>query len=215
MDVTASPQSAHRNITQLLTARTCELPSVLSSTECRSRATSQHLRRHHTAPPAHARVMAPYASVGSSHKLSSAGYPPLASNLSSRYLTRHIVALAVFTTGAAPQRLDQAAPVLTALRLGPRVSRPEASMRTSRFTDEQSIAALRQAEAGTTAADICRKLGVTETTFYRWKRRFGDLGVSEVRELEQLREENRKLKTLVAELALDKTILHEALKRKW
>lgn len=88
-------------------------------------------------------------------------------------------------------------------------------MRTSRFTDEQSIAALRQAEAGTTAADICRKLGVTETTFYRWKRRFGDLGVSEVRELEQLREENRKLKTLVAELALDKTILHEALKRKW
>lgn len=88
-------------------------------------------------------------------------------------------------------------------------------MRTSRFTDEQIIAALRQAEAGTTAADICRKLGVTETTFYRWKRRFGDLGVSEVRELKQLREENRKLKTLVAELALDKTILHEALKRKW
>jgi putative transposase len=88
-------------------------------------------------------------------------------------------------------------------------------MKTSKFTDEQIVAALRQAEAGTPAVDICRKLGVTETTFYRWKRRFGDLGVSEVRELKQLRDENKKLKTLVAELSLDKTILREALKRKW
>ena len=88
-------------------------------------------------------------------------------------------------------------------------------MRTSKFTDEQIVAALRQAEAGTPAADICRKLGVTETTFYRWKRRFGDLGVTEVRELKQLRDENRQLKSLVAELSLDKTILREALKRKW
>lgn len=88
-------------------------------------------------------------------------------------------------------------------------------MRTSKFTDEQIVTALRQAEAGTPAVDVCRKLGVTETTFYRWKRRFGDLGVSEVRELKQLRDENKKLKTLVAELSLDKTILREALKRKW
>ena len=88
-------------------------------------------------------------------------------------------------------------------------------MRTSKFTDEQIVAALRQAEPGTPAVDVCRKLGVTETTFYRWKRRFGDLGVSEVRELKQLRDENKKLKTLVAELSLDKTILREALKRKW
>lgn len=88
-------------------------------------------------------------------------------------------------------------------------------MRTSTFTDEQIVAALRQAEAGTPAVDVCRKLGVTETTFYRWKRRFGDLGVSEVRELKQLRDENKKLKTLVAELSLDKTILREALKRTW
>lgn len=88
-------------------------------------------------------------------------------------------------------------------------------MRTSKFTDEQIVAALRQAEAGTPAVDVCRKLGVTETTFYRWKRRFGDLGVSEVRELKQLRDENRQLKSLVAELSLDKTILREALKRKW
>lgn len=88
-------------------------------------------------------------------------------------------------------------------------------MRTSKFTNEQIVAALRQAEAGTPAVDVCRKLGVTETTFYRWKRRFGGLGVSEVRELKQLRDENKKLKTLVAELSLDKTILREALKRKW
>ena len=88
-------------------------------------------------------------------------------------------------------------------------------MRTSKFTDEQIVAALRQAEAGTPAVDVCRKLGVTETTFFRWKRRFRDLGVSEVRELKQLRDENKKLKTLVAELSLDKTILREALKRKW
>jgi putative transposase len=89
------------------------------------------------------------------------------------------------------------------------------AMRVSKFTDGQIVAALRQTEAGTPVADICRKPEVTETTFYRWKRKFGDLGVTEVRELKQLREENRKLKTLVAELSLDKTILREALRRKW
>ena len=88
-------------------------------------------------------------------------------------------------------------------------------MRTSRFTDEQIAMALRQAEAGTSVEEICRKLGVSQATFYRWKRKFGDLGVSELRELRQLREENRKLKGLVADLSLDKTILQEAMRKKW
>lgn len=88
-------------------------------------------------------------------------------------------------------------------------------MRTSRFTNEQIIQALRQAEGGTPVVDICRKLQVTETTFYRWKKKFTGLDVSDLRELRQLREENRKLKGLVADLSLDKTILREALRKKW
>jgi len=74
---------------------------------------------------------------------------------------------------------------------------------------------LRQAEIGTPAVDIRRKLGVTETTFYRWLRRFGHFGVSEVRERKQRRDENRQLKSLVAELSPDKTMLREALKHTW
>lgn len=88
-------------------------------------------------------------------------------------------------------------------------------MRTSKFTNEQIVQALRQAESGTPVVDICRKLGVSEQTFYRWKRKFTGLDVSDVRELKQLRDENRKLKGLVAELSLDKTILREALRKKW
>jgi putative transposase len=88
-------------------------------------------------------------------------------------------------------------------------------MRTSKFTNEQIVQALRQAESGTPVVDICRKLGVSEQTFYRWKKKFMGLDVSDVRELKQLRDENRKLKSLVAELSLDKTILREALRKKW
>ena len=83
-------------------------------------------------------------------------------------------------------------------------------MRKNRFTEEQITMALRQADAGTAVAEICRRLGVSEASFYRWKKRYGSLGVSELRELRQLRDENRKLKGLVADLSLDKTILQEA-----
>ena len=88
-------------------------------------------------------------------------------------------------------------------------------MRSSKFTEEQILQALRQAEGGTPVVDICRKLGITETTFYRWRRRFAGLDVSEVRELKQLRDENRKLKQVVADLTLDKVILRDALGKKW
>jgi len=88
-------------------------------------------------------------------------------------------------------------------------------MRKSQFTEEQVAMALRQAEAGTPVAEICRKLQISEQTFYRWKKKFGGLGVPELRELRQLREENQKLKGLVADLSLDKTILQEALRKKW
>ena len=88
-------------------------------------------------------------------------------------------------------------------------------MRKSRFTEEQIAMALRQGEAGTTVEEICRKLGVSEGTYFCWKKRYGGVGVTELRELRQLRDENKKLKGLVADLTLDKTMLQEALRRKW
>ena len=81
-------------------------------------------------------------------------------------------------------------------------------------TEEQIIYALRQAEAGKKAGDICREMGVAQQAFHSWKRRYAGLGLNELRELRQLREENRKLKTLVADLTLDKHILQEVLSKK-
>ncbi len=78
-----------------------------------------------------------------------------------------------------------------------------------RHSPEQIAQALRQAEAGTPVAEIIRKLGVHENTFYSWKKRFGGLGTPEIRELRQLREENGKLKKLVADLSLDRQMLQE------
>ena len=87
-------------------------------------------------------------------------------------------------------------------------------VRSSKFSEEQIAYALRQAESGTAVADVCRQVGVSEATFYVWKKKFAHLGVSELRRMRQLEEENRRLKGLVADLTLDKHMLAEALKRK-
>ena len=87
-------------------------------------------------------------------------------------------------------------------------------MKKKRFTEEQISFALRQGEAGKPVAEICRQLGVTEQTFYRWKRKYAGMGVAELRRLKQLEEENRRLKQLVADLTLDKHMLQEVLKKK-
>lgn len=82
------------------------------------------------------------------------------------------------------------------------------------FTEEQIAHALKQAETGTAVAEVCRKLGVTEVTFYRWKKRFAGMGIAELRRLKQLEEENRRLKQLVADLTLDKHMLQEVVAKK-
>ncbi len=87
-------------------------------------------------------------------------------------------------------------------------------MKRKRFTEEQIAYALRQAESGTPVAEVCRKLGVSEQTFYRWKKKYGGMGVAELRRLKQLEQENRKLKQIVADLTLDKHMLQDVLKKK-
>ena len=81
-------------------------------------------------------------------------------------------------------------------------------------TDEQILAALRHAEGGTAVVEVCRQMGIAEQTFYTWKRKYGELGLSVVRELRQLREENTKLKRLVADLLLDRHMLQEIVRKK-
>jgi putative transposase len=87
-------------------------------------------------------------------------------------------------------------------------------MKRSKFSEEQIAYALRQVEGGTPPADICRQLGVSEATFYIWKKKYAHLGVSELRRLRQLEEENTRLKQVVADLTLDKHMLSEALRKK-
>ena len=87
-------------------------------------------------------------------------------------------------------------------------------MKKKRYTDEQIAYALQQAESGTPIVEVCRKLGVSEATFYSWRRKFAGMGVAELRELRLLRHENRKLKQLVADLSLDKHMLQEVISRK-
>ncbi len=87
-------------------------------------------------------------------------------------------------------------------------------MKRKRYTDEQIAYVLRQAEAGTPVTEICRKMGVSQQTFYTWRRKFAGMGVAELRELRHLREENRKLKGLVADLSLDKHMLQEVTTKK-
>lgn len=86
-------------------------------------------------------------------------------------------------------------------------------MKRSKFSEEQIAYALRQAESGTPAGDVCRQLGVSEATFYTWKKKYGHLGVSELRRLRQLEEENARLKRVVADLTLDKHILLETIRK--
>ena len=87
-------------------------------------------------------------------------------------------------------------------------------MKSSRYTAEQVAFAMRQAESGTPVPEVCRKMGISEQTFYRWKKKFVGMGVAEVRRLKILEEENRKLKQLVADLSLDKQMLQDVLRKK-
>ncbi len=87
-------------------------------------------------------------------------------------------------------------------------------MRKSQFTDQQIAFALRQAEGGTPVPEVCRKMGVTEPTFYRWMQKYGGLMPSELQRLSQLEEENARLRRLVSDLSLDKEMLQEGVRKK-
>jgi len=87
-------------------------------------------------------------------------------------------------------------------------------MKKTKFTEQQILFALKQAETGTRVDEVCRKMGISEATFYNWKKKYGGLGMSELRRLRQLEEENFKLKQIVADLTLDKQMLQDVLKKK-
>lgn len=88
------------------------------------------------------------------------------------------------------------------------------TVKKSKFTEAQIAFALKQAETGTRVEEICRKFGISQATFFNWKKKYGGLGTSELRRLRQLEDENRHLKQLVADLSLDKQMLQDVLKKK-
>lgn len=88
-------------------------------------------------------------------------------------------------------------------------------MRQSRFSEAQIVSILNQAENGITTAELTRKLGISEATFYRWKKKYSGMGVAELRRLKRLEQENGKLKRLVADLSLDKAMLQDVLRKKY
>ena len=88
-------------------------------------------------------------------------------------------------------------------------------MKRSRFSEEQIIGVLREQEAGLQVAEVCRKHGISQPTFYAWKAKYGGMGVSDARRLKQLEEENAKLKKLLAEAMLDVSVLKDITSRKW
>ena len=87
-------------------------------------------------------------------------------------------------------------------------------MKKSKFTDAQIAFVLRQSEEGTAIGEVCRKAGISEATFYNWRKKYGGLMPSEMRRLKQLEEENGKLRKLVADLSLDRAMLQEVLAKK-
>lgn len=88
-------------------------------------------------------------------------------------------------------------------------------MKGKRFSEEQIIGVLREQEAGGKTADVCRKHGITNTTFYRWKAKYGGMDVSEAKRLRALEDENAKLKKLLAEAMLDNAMLKDIASKKW
>ena len=97
----------------------------------------------------------------------------------------------------------------------PLLERKGTQMKANRFTEEQIISILQQAETGAKAADLCRQHGMGEATFYKWKAKYGGLQVSDVQKLRRLEEENAKLKRVVADLTLDNVALKDLLGKKW
>lgn len=88
-------------------------------------------------------------------------------------------------------------------------------MKKTRYTEEQIAFALKQAETGTRVEEVCRKMGISEATFYNWKKKFGGMGVTELRRLRQLEDEKQRLKRLVADLSLDKEMLQDVIRKKF